>query len=1485
MIYDENAFISFQFVLHLEKKRMITMENRWSIVFRKTPIGYLCAILYLDYNEVASYIYDDLSVSAKEKAVECTKHFVRELKKHDYTMQKDKVINMAKLVLGNFLEHKNNAKKSQNSYVEQANRDHIVLKVSDNACYFSKYVVDTCIEKVLKGASKLVPGVDRVPKNISFIDTEGKKYYAKISDIEILNEVTQKTLEDAFPSYEENIIVAFEIPEKRVTIAFSLGYIGNSDDERTLQFYKPTKIQEYEAGETAIVCNISECENFYYTNSPLLNRLKPIIDYYNERLDEVNQKAESIRVQLNLNLLRTFFNEFKEMAVDENMIIVPVIGKTIKINGISVLTKNYDNKTTKYDFYDGNLNAIAKENKESYLETLSEIGIELPENSDLAVLNLVNLSDKDVFLLRRILTDSENKSCVITNNVEGDKVRLGRIISGIENALTGSVANKRLVELICNNDINVSLGSDSISSYIPDNIYIEYLKNEYPILKNNNEQLIAIDKILKMDKNDIDVMLVQGPPGTGKTELILALAKELSKAKYNTLITSNVHVACDNIVDRLKNNKELVLKRYTSIYGEQYEREIIENKKKYVENQVLEGFKFKDFIVDSFESYERIKETITQEKERRQQILDSKEKYDNDLKDYHELVLQQKNLETELSENESELSIVLQDVAKLKNIINIHEDKISQNNEKIDVDSSTLEALKNKQSEENATISELTDQLNALYSRLAALEDDSKLTRKNIQNAENSVVSLQGKNEAHKSYSDFLASITEDEVKNKVLSHVMNGEMLESSYYEILLNSSLIKARGVLEIYTTLRKDADFWNKGSNISLTTLEYILFKNKKDGALKEFLNQELLDKVDEVYEYCKTSNLKHNVMSIMPFVKLNGHNKAYYEKCLSQITLELKKIQYNYSEFIFAYISKEASKEAIDSKSTLNNQKIKDINKTLKELNEECISQKEKLDKLGIEILEQKEKIKTTNNSLASAKSSFDNVVEQISSINNEISNLKDENTNSIKICSKSNVSLEEQMEVVAKLNDKQNNLKALIESARLKTQRVYNLKQVIIEEYNTFINKMNIDLNTIEKKINIYSQTLGTIDNKIQHLVSNGWDEQEAKEFIFDYTEELQNIVACTSEKVEECFFNGKGNEFNKMFLLSEKSDGSLISMTTNQIASLLTSADNRNFIFDYAIIDEASKCSFEDLIISLPRIKHLILIGDFMQLDPMYEKYTNIDLIYQNMFSVDEWDAINKSSFSLLLSQFVKHNEKNNIADFETNPYVAVMKRQYRMNKGIFSLIEPVYSIHKGFDLIDEKQTSANDVKCININGTEIALETSQYNIEEADAIVSFLVEFQANRQNFPNIKTIGIITGYRAQENYLRRKLKSIKIKGVQIGTFDRFQGREYDLVIVSLVRTRKLGFTNNVRRMNVAFSRAKNHLLVFGNFEALNKIAAKTTIKDDEDFSNSDNNENLFVVKSLIPRLYSLRESFVSNEECAKGVLDFIKENDYER
>lgn len=71
---------------------------------------------------------------------------------------------------------------------------------------------------------------------------------------------------------------------------------------------------------------------------------------------------------------------------------------------------------------------------------------------------------------------------------------------------------------------------------------------------------------------------------------------------------------------------------------------------------------------------------------------------------------------------------------------------------------------------------------------------------------------------------------------------------------------------------------------------------------------------------------------------------------------------------------------------------------------------------------------------------------------------------------------------------------------------------------------------------------------------------------------------------------------------------------------------------------------------------------------------------------------------------------------------------------------------------------------------------------TSHYNMEDGDAIISSLKELQLKRKEYPKIKTIGIITGHKAQEYYLRRKLKAIIIPGVQIGTFDRFQEREYD-------------------------------------------------------------------------------------------------------
>ena len=91
----------------------------------------------------------------------------------------------------------------------------------------------------------------------------------------------------------------------------------------------------------------------------------------------------------------------------------------------------------------------------------------------------------------------------------------------------------------------------------------------------------------------------------------------------------------------------------------------------------------------------------------------------------------------------------------------------------------------------------------------------------------------------------------------------------------------------------------------------------------------------------------------------------------------------------------------------------------------------------------------------------------------------------------------------------------------------------------------------------------------------------------------------------------------------------------------------------------------------------------------------------------------------------------------------------------------------------------------------------------------------------------------IGVISPYRAQVQYLRRlvaheaRLKPLR-KWISINTVDAFQGQERDIIVVSLVRANAsgdIGFLRDLRRMNVAMTRARSKLIIIGNSETLSK------------------------------------------------------------
>jgi superfamily I DNA and/or RNA helicase len=110
----------------------------------------------------------------------------------------------------------------------------------------------------------------------------------------------------------------------------------------------------------------------------------------------------------------------------------------------------------------------------------------------------------------------------------------------------------------------------------------------------------------------------------------------------------------------------------------------------------------------------------------------------------------------------------------------------------------------------------------------------------------------------------------------------------------------------------------------------------------------------------------------------------------------------------------------------------------------------------------------------------------------------------------------------------------------------------------------------------------------------------------------------------------------------------------------------------------------------------------------------------------------------------------------------------------------------------------------------------------SYYNREEVNVIVEITKQLMLSRL-FPD--DLGIISPYEQQVNLLRTSLKDTSI---EIKTVDGFQGREKEIIIISLVRSNdsgSIGFLSDVRRLNVAITRARRKLIIVGHVPTMAK------------------------------------------------------------
>lgn len=296
------------------------------------------------------------------------------------------------------------------------------------------------------------------------------------------------------------------------------------------------------------------------------------------------------------------------------------------------------------------------------------------------------------------------------------------------------------------------------------------------------------------------------------------------------------------------------------------------------------------------------------------------------------------------------------------------------------------------------------------------------------------------------------------------------------------------------------------------------------------------------------------------------------------------------------------------------------------------------------------------------------------------------------------------------------------------------------------------------------------------------------------------------------------------------------------SMTT--AATCQASMDLREGLdksYDLVIIDEAARANPLDLFIPMSMGHKIILVGDHKQLPHMLEP--DVLKLLTDDPEFKDIPEIEKSLFERLFEMFSKGQK----------PKAIPLTKQFRMHPEICSFVSDSFYdgiLQTAKSVTDDDRKSSSDINngkaltFVNIpisRGAEASgvSKTRWAEVEVIGKDIRHILDVDPDA-------SIGIITFYAAQAQMLKRHTDSFlndeEKANIEIGTVDAFQGKEFDYVLLSCVRSNVsrdgkqsvVGFLEKPNRLCVAFSRSIRQLAVYGDAETLIQIPCFSRLYD---------------------------------------------------
>lgn len=284
--------------------------------------------------------------------------------------------------------------------------------------------------------------------------------------------------------------------------------------------------------------------------------------------------------------------------------------------------------------------------------------------------------------------------------------------------------------------------------------------------------------------------------------------------------------------------------------------------------------------------------------------------------------------------------------------------------------------------------------------------------------------------------------------------------------------------------------------------------------------------------------------------------------------------------------------------------------------------------------------------------------------------------------------------------------------------------------------------------------------------------------------------------------------------------------------------------------FGTLFIDEAAQALEAACWIPMKRASRVILAGDHCQLPPTVKSIAALRAGLGK--TLMERIAENKPEVVTLLK--IQYRMNDEIMRFSSDWFYGgkVESAPQIKYRSVLDYDHPITWIDtsneenqitiEGEDAPEDSASTSSSVSAANQNSDLnfkeqfVGESFGRINKAEAELTLLTLAEYftKIGKQRVLEEKIdVGIISPYRAQVQYLKKLIKKYEFfkpyrRLISVNTVDGFQGQERDVILISLVRSNdegQIGFLKDLRRMNVAMTRARMKLIILGNKDTMTK------------------------------------------------------------